>query len=92
MKAKMALAAFLILLCFSAISLAQGTIVLYDPLVKPPEIAASPSDEAFVMEKLVPKVRERWGEEACDGSNLTIVGSVEGSFTQGRRKTAGNCL
>ncbi|HTH36413.1 MAG TPA: hypothetical protein VL572_00520 [Pyrinomonadaceae bacterium] len=87
MKAKMVLAALPALLCLAAISLAQGTIVLYDPLVKSPETADSPSDEAFVKEKLVPKVQARWGEDdACNGSNLNIVGSVEGSFTRAGAK------
>jgi len=83
MKAKLVLAALPALLCLAAVSLAQGTIVLYDPLVKSPEVETSPSDEAFVKEKLVPKVQARWGEDdACNGSNVNIVGSVEGSFTR----------
>ena len=87
MKAKMVFASLTVLLCLAAASFAQGTIVLYDPLVKPPETAASPSDETFVKEKLVPKARARWSEDdACHGSNLTIVGSVEGSFTRAGAK------
>ena len=83
MKAKMALAAFLNLLCFAAASLAQGTIVLYDPLVKSPEVEISPADEALVKEKLVPKARSHWNEgDSCDGSDLNIVGAVDGSFTK----------
>lgn len=66
---------------------AQGPVVLYDPVAKLPETSHTETEEELVKEKLVPKVRARWSEDtSCDGSNLNIVGAVDGSFTRAGAK------
>jgi hypothetical protein len=65
----------------------QAPIVLYNPLSTLPETNHTEADEQLAKEKLVPKVRARWSEDgSCDGSNLNIVGAVDGSFTRARAK------
>jgi hypothetical protein len=77
----------LALLLLSAPLFAQGPIVLYDPMAKLADANPSPAEEALVKERLVPKTRAFWKEdESCDGSNLNIVGAVEGSFTKAGAK------
>ena len=66
---------------------AQGPVVLHDPLAKLPETGNTVADEQFVKQTLVPKARARWSDDdACDGSNLNIVGGVGGSFTRAGAK------
>ncbi len=82
MRAKLPFISLALILLSSPL-FAQGPIVLYDPMAKLPDAQPSSAVEALVKEKLVPKIKARWdNDENCDGSNLNIVGSVEGSFTK----------
>lgn len=63
-------------------ALAQGPVMLYDPLAKVFESNHTDADETIVKERLVPKAAARWADdESCSGANLNIVGAVDGSFT-----------
>ena len=84
MKAGMMLIALLLFPLAAACPLfGQVSVVLYSPLNKPPRTKHLGADEQFVKEELVPAVRSRWGDDnACDGSELNIVGAIDGSFTR----------
>ena len=83
MRAKLPFISLAVIVLSASSVFAQAPVVLYDPLVKPPDVTFSPADEALVKEKLVPAVRSRWSEfDGCDGSNLNVVGAIDGSFTK----------
>jgi hypothetical protein len=83
MKARILFGLSIVLLAFAASVFAQGPVVLYNPLSKLSETNHTDADEQLAREKLVPKARTRWSDdESCDGSNLNIVGAVDGSFTR----------
>jgi len=74
---------FLLLISSFAAASAQATIVLYDPLAKPPDVNHADRDEQIVKEKLLAKAKARWAEGGrCDGSSLEVIGAVDGSFTK----------
>lgn len=75
-------ASLVVLFLLSAETFAQGPVVLYDPVSQVPEVNVTPAEEAFVREKLLPRASIRWdGDESC-GTDLNIVGIVDGSFTK----------
>lgn len=83
MKGKLPLVFFTVLSAFCVNASSQGPIVLYDPASKLPENTHGKADAQLVKSKLVPKVVELWSEdEGCDGSNLEIIGAVDGAFTK----------
>jgi hypothetical protein len=62
---------------------AQGPVVIFDPLRKASETKSNDSDEQIVETLILPKIKDRWsGDTSCDGSNLTVIGSADGSFTK----------
>lgn len=87
MQAKLLLGLTIAMTAMAGTAVAQGPVVLYDPVAKVAEASHAEAEEQFVKEKLVPKARARWSEDAsCDGGNLSIVGAVDGSFTRAGAK------
>lgn len=81
------LALSMMIATLAAVAPAQEPVVLYDPVGKLPEASHTAAEEQIVKEQLVPKVRTRWSDdESCGGSNLNIVGAVDGSFTRAGAK------
>ena len=82
MKTKFFLGPLFALIVVSSSVSAQGPVVIYDPLINAPEKNFTDADEQLVKTKILPKVRDRWSDDSsCDGSNLTVIGAVDGSFT-----------
>ena len=62
---------------------AQAPVVIYDPLRKPLEKNFTDADEQAVNTKILPTIKTKWSDDSsCDGSNLTVIGGANGSFTK----------
>ncbi len=62
---------------------AEGPVVIFDPLRKASETRSTDADEQILETLILPKIKNKWsGDTSCDGSNLTITGTADGSFTK----------
>lgn len=63
--------------------IAQGPVVIYDPLRKVSEKSFTDADEQLVKTRILPKIRTRWSNDSgCDGSSLAVIAAADGSFTK----------
>lgn len=82
MKTKSVLAAGAAFFAIAVPAFAQVPVVIYDPLRKGPEKNFT-ADEQLVKTKILPKIKTRWSDDGrCDGSDLNVIGAVDGSFTK----------
>lgn len=71
------------LLSMISAAAAQTPVVIHDPASNTSQPARSESVERFVKDRLLPKARAKWSEaEYCTGSDLSVVGFADGSFTK----------
>ena len=70
-------------LFISSAAFAQAPVVIYDPLRAAPEKNFTDADEQLVKTKVLPKISTKWNDDSsCEGSNLSVIGAVDGSFTK----------